>query len=99
MSDNLRSNRFSRFGLTFAARAPPSTSWKTCCAIYVGAEYLGQPSGFAIPNSAFRWGVGLGFPSRSPVRLTAELDGYKTSALRPRSPRPRWLAWMAACPR
>ena len=44
---------------------------------YVGAEYLGQPSGFAIPNSALRWGVGAGFPSRSPVRVTAELVGHK----------------------
>jgi hypothetical protein len=34
---------------------------------YLGVEYLGQPSGFAIPNSALRWGVGAGFPSRSPA--------------------------------
>jgi outer membrane protein OmpA-like peptidoglycan-associated protein len=47
---------------------------------YVGAEYLGQPSGFTIPSSAFRWGAGAGFPSRSPVRVTAELVGYRESS-------------------
>jgi outer membrane protein OmpA-like peptidoglycan-associated protein len=47
---------------------------------YVGYQYTGTPDGFTIPQSAFRWGAGAGFPSRSPVRLTAELNGILPSS-------------------
>ncbi len=42
---------------------------------YAGYEYRGSPDGFDDPTSAFRWGVGAGFPSRSPLRISAELNG------------------------
>jgi outer membrane protein OmpA-like peptidoglycan-associated protein len=47
---------------------------------YAGYEFRGSPDGFSIPNKAFRWGGGAGFPSRSPLRVTAELNGYIPSA-------------------
>ncbi len=34
---------------------------------FAGYEFRGNPDGFDIPTSAFRWGAGAGFPSRSPV--------------------------------
>jgi outer membrane protein OmpA-like peptidoglycan-associated protein len=42
---------------------------------YVGYEVRGEPDGFEAPGGAFRWGVGLGFPSRGPIRGVFELDG------------------------
>ena len=42
---------------------------------YAGWEFRGKPDGFEIPTGAFRWGTGVGFPSRSPVRITGELTG------------------------
>jgi outer membrane protein OmpA-like peptidoglycan-associated protein len=42
---------------------------------YVGYEVRGKPSGIDIPNGAFRWGGGAGFPSRSPLRGIVELNG------------------------
>jgi peptidoglycan-associated lipoprotein len=47
---------------------------------YAGYEFRGKPDDFDIPGGAFRWGAGAGFPSRSPVRLTAELNGNMVSA-------------------
>jgi outer membrane protein OmpA-like peptidoglycan-associated protein len=47
---------------------------------YAGYEVRGSPDGIDIPTSAFRWGAGAGFPSRSPLRVSAELDGYATSS-------------------
>jgi len=47
---------------------------------YGGYEYRGNPDGFDIPTSAFRWGAGAGFPSRSPVRISTELNGYLPSS-------------------
>jgi hypothetical protein len=41
---------------------------------YAGYEWRGSPSGFDVPG-AFRWGGGVGFPTRSPVRLSLELNG------------------------
>jgi outer membrane protein OmpA-like peptidoglycan-associated protein len=46
---------------------------------YGGFLVRGSPDNFSIPTSAFRWGAGVGFPSRSPVRVTAELDGIDNS--------------------
>jgi peptidoglycan-associated lipoprotein len=41
---------------------------------YAGYVVRGKPSEVDISNS-FRWGVGAGFPSRSPLKITAELIG------------------------
>jgi outer membrane protein OmpA-like peptidoglycan-associated protein len=46
---------------------------------YAGYEFRGKPDDFDIPGGAFRWGAGAGFPSRSPVRVTAELNGNVVS--------------------
>jgi outer membrane protein OmpA-like peptidoglycan-associated protein len=47
---------------------------------YAGGEVRGTPDNFTIPTKAFRWGVGAGFPSRSPLRVTAELNGIANSS-------------------
>jgi outer membrane protein OmpA-like peptidoglycan-associated protein len=47
---------------------------------YGGFEVRGSPDGFTIPGGAFRYGVGAGFPSRSPVRVSAELNGLANSS-------------------
>ena len=47
---------------------------------YAGYEFRGSPDGFDLPGGAFRWGVGAGFPSRSPLRVTAELNGIANSS-------------------
>jgi peptidoglycan-associated lipoprotein len=41
---------------------------------YAGYEVRGKPSEVDISNS-FRWGFGAGFPTRSPLKITAELFG------------------------
>jgi len=46
---------------------------------YAGYEFRGQPDGFDTPGGAFHWGTGVGFPTRSPVRLAAELNGFVPS--------------------
>ena len=43
---------------------------------FAGYEFRGQPDDFEIPNAAFRWGTGVGFPSRSPLRGIIELNGW-----------------------
>jgi outer membrane protein OmpA-like peptidoglycan-associated protein len=47
---------------------------------YAGYEYRGSPAGFSLPGGAFRWGAGAGFPSRSPIRVSAELNGIVNSS-------------------
>src|SRR5205823_11201704 len=47
---------------------------------YAGYEFRGKPDGFDAPTGAFRWGTGVGFPSRNVVRLTAELNGFVPSS-------------------
>ncbi len=42
---------------------------------YGGWEFRGQPDGFTAPSGAFRWGAGVGFPSRNFLRVTGELNG------------------------
>jgi outer membrane protein OmpA-like peptidoglycan-associated protein len=44
-----------------------------------GYEWRGSPDGFEIPGGAFRWGAGVGFPSRNWLRVTGEVNGYKAS--------------------
>ena len=44
-------------------------------AMYVGYEVRGNPDGFEAPNGSYRWGTGVAFPSRSPLRLSVEVDG------------------------
>lgn len=41
---------------------------------YGGLAFRGSPNDVEISNG-FRWGVGAGFPTRSPLRITAELYG------------------------
>ena len=45
-----------------------------------GYEFRGSPAGFTVPTSAFQWGAGAQFPSRSMVRVFAELNGYVPSS-------------------
>jgi len=47
---------------------------------YAGWEFRGSPDGFDIPRSAFRWGTGVGFPTRNFVRVSAELNGVMPSS-------------------
>ena len=47
---------------------------------YAGYEFRGSADGFDIPGSAFRWGTGVGFPSRNLVRVSAELNGVVPSS-------------------
>jgi len=44
-----------------------------------GYEWRGSPDGFETPGGAFRWGAGLGFPSRNWLRVTGELNGLLNS--------------------
>jgi peptidoglycan-associated lipoprotein len=49
---------------------------------YAGYVVRGKPSDVDISNS-FRWGFGAGFPTRSPIKVTAELIGevYNNSTI------------------
>jgi outer membrane protein OmpA-like peptidoglycan-associated protein len=47
---------------------------------YVGWEFRGKPDGFDTPSGAFRWGAGVGFPSRGPLRVSGELNGVIPSS-------------------
>ena len=44
-----------------------------------GFEARGKPDGVDTASGAFRWGVGVGVPSRSPIRLIGELNGVAPS--------------------
>jgi outer membrane protein OmpA-like peptidoglycan-associated protein len=44
-----------------------------------GYEWRGSPEDFEIPGGAFRWGAGVGFPSRNWLRVTGELNGLMAS--------------------
>jgi outer membrane protein OmpA-like peptidoglycan-associated protein len=46
---------------------------------YAGYEWRGKPDGIDTASGAFRWGGGVGFPSRNFVRVTGELNGYVPS--------------------
>jgi hypothetical protein len=46
---------------------------------FAGYEWRGSPDGIDIPGGAFRWGAGLGFPSRNPIRFTGEVNGVVPS--------------------
>ncbi len=43
---------------------------------FAGWEFRGQPDNFDAPTGAFRWGTGVAFPSRNPVRVFGELNGF-----------------------
>jgi outer membrane protein OmpA-like peptidoglycan-associated protein len=47
---------------------------------HIGFRVGGSPAGYDLPRTAFAWGAGVGFPSRSPVRVTAEIDGVSNGA-------------------
>ena len=44
-------------------------------ATFVGYEIRGNPDGIDAPTGSYRWGTGVAFPSRSPLRLSAEVNG------------------------
>ena len=44
-----------------------------------GYEFRGSPDGIDAPTGAFRWGTGVAFPSRNPLRISAELNGFVPS--------------------
>ncbi len=46
---------------------------------FAGYEFRGQPDGFDGPTGAFRWGAGTAFPTRSPLRVFGELNGFVPS--------------------
>ena len=46
---------------------------------YGGYEFRGSPDGIDAPTGAFRWGTGLAYPSRSPLRFSGELTGQVLS--------------------
>jgi outer membrane protein OmpA-like peptidoglycan-associated protein len=52
---------------------------RTEIAGYAGYEWRGEPEGYETPGGAFRWGAGLGTPTRGPVRFNAELNGLVVS--------------------
>jgi outer membrane protein OmpA-like peptidoglycan-associated protein len=43
---------------------------------FAGYEWRGEPDYLDAPSSAFRWGAGLGFPSRSRLRGNLEIHGF-----------------------
>jgi outer membrane protein OmpA-like peptidoglycan-associated protein len=43
---------------------------------FAGYEFRGQPDNYDGPSGALRWGTGVAFPSRSPVRIFGELNGF-----------------------
>ncbi len=47
---------------------------------YLGWDFRGSPDGFDGPNGAFRWGFGVGVPSRSALRFTGEINGEAPSS-------------------
>jgi outer membrane protein OmpA-like peptidoglycan-associated protein len=47
---------------------------------YAGFAALGSTDGFTLPGAAFRYGIGAGFPSRSPLRVTTEFNGVAYSS-------------------
>ncbi len=60
--------------------ASKEVNLKTEVSGYFGYEFRGSPDQFDLPSGAFRYGVGAGFPSRKPLRLTAELNGIANSS-------------------
>jgi hypothetical protein len=63
---------------------------------YGGWEVRGQPDNYDAPTGAFRWGAGVGFPSRNFLRVTGELNGQGRTRTRSRSPACRSPASAAA---
>ena len=53
-------------------------SWK--CPGMRGTKGAAAPTASTLPGGAFRWGGGVGFPSRSPARLSLELNGLVPSS-------------------
>ena len=48
-------------------------SWSKCPG-YGGYEWRGSPDGFDTPGGAFRWGAGVGFPSRNSLRVDRRVE-------------------------
>src|SRR4029453_884488 len=58
----------------------------------VGYVFRGSPDEFEVSNG-FRWGVGTGFPSRSPLRVLLELEGEFPTAAEVRVNNPPFVAF------
>jgi outer membrane protein OmpA-like peptidoglycan-associated protein len=76
------SNGVSTGKLDFAIDAIVSKEFskKTELSGYGGFEFRGSPDNFDAPGSAFRWGFGVGVPSRGALRFTGELEGIVPSS-------------------
>jgi len=64
-----------KFDLAFDAIVSKEASKLVDVSAYGGWEFRGQPDNYDAPSGAFRWGAGVGFPSRRPVRVTGEING------------------------
>jgi outer membrane protein OmpA-like peptidoglycan-associated protein len=64
----------------FDVIASKETSRRAEVSGYVGWEFRGKPDGFDTPSGAFRWGAGVGIPSRGPLRVSGELNGLIPSS-------------------
>ena len=64
-----------KFDLAFDAIVSKEASKLVDVSAYGGWEFRGQPDGYDAPGGAFRWGAGVGFPSRRLLRVTGEVNG------------------------
>jgi outer membrane protein OmpA-like peptidoglycan-associated protein len=64
-----------KFDLAFDAIVSKEASNLVDVSAYGGWEFRGQPDGYDAPGGAFRWGAGIGVPSRGALRLTGEING------------------------
>jgi outer membrane protein OmpA-like peptidoglycan-associated protein len=64
-----------KFDLGVDAIASKEASKLVDVSAYGGWEFRGQPDNFDAPSGAFRWGAGIAFPSRRPLRVTGEING------------------------
>jgi len=46
---------------------------------FLGYDFRGSPDGFDGPSGAFKWGGGATYPSRRPLRVFGEINGYVPS--------------------
>jgi outer membrane protein OmpA-like peptidoglycan-associated protein len=64
-----------KFDLAFDAIVSKEASKLVDVSAYGGWEFRGQPDGYDAPSGAFRWGAGIGVPSRGALRFTGEVNG------------------------
>jgi outer membrane protein OmpA-like peptidoglycan-associated protein len=64
-----------KFDLAFDGIVTKEASKVLDVSAYGGWEFRGQPDGYDAPSGAFRWGAGIGVPSRGSLRFTGEING------------------------